>query len=85
MLRSFGAGGEVQEFILSEPNTKGEHILLKIPKGVYHGFAAKDCDEARIINIPTERYNYDEPDEHRCAWDSDEVPYDWPKEITQGG
>lgn len=77
--------GEVQEFILSEPTTEGEHILVKIPNGVYHGFTAVDCDEARIVNIPTQKYNYDEPDEHRCAWDCDEVPYKWPKEVTRGG
>ena len=77
--------GEVQEFILSEPTTEGEHVLLKIPKGVFHGFTAVDCDEARIINIPTEKYNYKEPDEYRCAWNSDEVPYQWPPEVKQGG
>jgi len=77
--------GEVQEFILSEPATDGEHLVVKIPKGVYHGFTAVDCPEARIVNIPTEKYNYDEPDEHRVAWDSDEVPYKWPDGVTQGG
>ena len=77
--------GEVQEFILSEPNIDGEHLLIKIPKGVFHGFTAIDCDEAKIINIPTEKYNYNEADEYRCAWNSSEVPYNWPKEVTQGG
>ena len=77
--------GEVQEFVLTEPAANGEHLLVKIPKGVYHGFTAVDCDEARIVNIPTERYDYDNPDEHRCAWNSDEVPYAWPKEVTRGG
>ena len=77
--------GEVQEFVLSEPTTEGQHILLKIPKRVYHGFTAVDCEEARIVNAPTEKYNYENPDEHRVAWDSDEVPYKWPDEVKQGG
>ncbi len=77
--------GEVQEFVLSEPEIEGEHLLLKIPVGVFHGFTAIDYEEARIINIPTEKYNYNEPDEYRCAWNSPEVPYTWPKEVTQGG
>ena len=77
--------GEVQEFILSDPAQEGEHSLVKIPKGVYHGFTALDCEEARIINVPTKEYNYEEPDEHRCHWNSDEVPYDWPEEVTMGG
>ena len=77
--------GEVQEFILKDPAQEGEHLLIKIPKGVYHGFTAVDCEEARINNIPTQNYNYDNPDEHRCAWDSAEVPYQWPDEVTRGG
>jgi len=77
--------GEVQEFILSEPGSKGEHLLVKIPKGVYHGFTAIDCQEARIINVPTQKYNYDEPDECRVVWNSTEVPYHWPKEVIVGG
>ncbi|MFA5022233.1 MAG: dTDP-4-dehydrorhamnose 3,5-epimerase family protein [Patescibacteria group bacterium] len=77
--------GEVQEFILAAPSVLGQQLVLKIPKGVYHGFTAVDCDEARIINLPTEKYNYQEPDEHRCAWNSPEVPYQWPKEVTMGG
>ncbi|MFA6215181.1 MAG: dTDP-4-dehydrorhamnose 3,5-epimerase family protein [Patescibacteria group bacterium] len=77
--------GEVQEFILSEPETAGSQILLKIPVGVFHGFTATDCEEARIINIPTEKYNYEKPDEYRVAWNSPEVPYVWPKEVATGG
>jgi len=77
--------GEVQEFILSEPTIKEEHLLVKIPHGVYHGFTAVNCEEARIINIPTERYDYNEPDEYRCPWNSKEVPYTWPKEVKSGG
>jgi len=77
--------GKIQEFVLSDPAQKGEHLLIKIPKGVYHGFTAADCDEARIVNIPTREYNYDNPDEHRCLWNSDEVPYKWPDEVTRGG
>jgi len=77
--------GEVLEFILSEPETNGEHILLKIPVGVYHGFTAIDCEQAKIINLPTEKYDYKKPDEYRVAWNSAEVPYQWPKEVNRGG
>lgn len=77
--------GEVVEFILSDPSQAGEHLLVKIPQGVYHGFTALDCEEARIVNIPTKKYNYKKPDEHRCVWNSDEVPYQWPAEVTRGG
>lgn len=77
--------GEVTEFILSEPGLDGQHIVLKIPVGVFHGFTAIDCEQAKIINLPTEMYNRKEPDEYRCAWNSPEVPYTWPKEVESGG
>ncbi|MEK7202887.1 MAG: dTDP-4-dehydrorhamnose 3,5-epimerase family protein [Patescibacteria group bacterium] len=78
--------GEVQEFILAAPGRDdGEQLVVKIPKGVVHGFAAIDCDEARIINVPTMVYNYEKPDELRYEWNSPEIPYKWPEEVTRGG
>ena len=77
--------GEVQEFYLTEPNQDGEHVVVKIPKGVVHGFTAVDCDEARIINAPTMLYNYENPDELRFPYNFPEIPYKWPKEVTSGG
>lgn len=65
--------GQVQEFFMGERNP----ILLKIPPLVMHGFKAIGTRMALIINIPTEVYNYREPDEHRVAWDSPDIPYDW--------
>ena len=77
--------GEVEEYILAEPEKEGEHILLKIPKEVVHGFTAIGCDEAIIINIPTEKYNYEKPDEFRYPWNSEEIPYRWPDYVKSGG
>ncbi len=65
--------GQLQEFFMGERNP----ILLKIPPLVMHGFKAVGVDTALIINIPTELYNYKEPDEYRVPWDSAEIPYDW--------
>jgi len=59
--------------------------LLKIPKMVVHGFTALGGKEARIVNIPTKLYNYKNPDEFRFAWNSEEVPYKWPKFVKKGG
>lgn len=78
--------GVVNEFILGAPGSdKGQEILVKIPIGVFHGFTAYECDEARIVNVPTKEYNYKEPDEYRCAWNSDEVAYKWPDYVKMGG
>ena len=65
--------GEINEFFMGERNP----ILVKIPKGVYHGFKGISTEEAWIINAPTELYDYKEPDEYRLPYDSEEIPYDW--------
>lgn len=65
--------GQVQEFFMGEKNP----ILLKIPPYVMHGFKAIGTETALIINVPTEPYNYNEPDEFRVPWDTPEIPYDW--------
>ena len=74
--------GEINEFTLKAP--PGESILLKIPVGVVHGFTSI-TEQMRIINIPTELYNYKEPDEFRLEWNSKEVPYKWPNFVERGG
>jgi dTDP-4-dehydrorhamnose 3,5-epimerase len=51
--------------------------LVVIPPLVYHGFTAVGVDPALIVNIPTELYNYREPDEHRLPFDDPSVPYRW--------
>lgn len=71
--------GLLNEFIMGEEN----QILLKIPPLVLHGFSPADDKEATILNIPTELYNYENPDEYRVPYDSDEVPYDWG--VEKGG
>lgn len=77
--------GEVQEVIMSDPTIEGEQVLVKVPAGVVHGFTAYNCDEARIVNVPNNKYNYNEPDEHRYVWNSPEIPYTWPQEVKDGG
>ena len=74
-----------QDFILSAPDLEGEHLLVKIPRGVAHGFTAVDCDQAKIVNTPTEAYNYDDPDEIRFPWDSPDIDYKWPDYVKEGG
>jgi dTDP-4-dehydrorhamnose 3,5-epimerase len=65
--------GEVNEFFPGERNP----MLIKIPRLVVHGFKAIGGEAAYLVNVPTELYSYDEPDEHRLPYDSSEVPYDW--------
>jgi dTDP-4-dehydrorhamnose 3,5-epimerase len=51
--------------------------LVIIPPGVYHGFTPVGPDPAYIINVPTELFDYDEPDEFRRPFDDAEIGYDW--------
>lgn len=70
--RTFGI---INEFILSLEKP----ILVKIPKGVFHGFKAITKEEAMVINIPTKAYNYSKPDELRIAFNDPSIGYDWGK------
>ena len=65
--------GEVREFYIGDHNP----ALITIPPGVYHGFKCVSTEEAIVINVPTELYNYDEPDEFRAPAHGSEVPYEW--------
>ena len=65
--------GEVMEIFM------GEHkmVLVRIPKGVYHGFKGIGQKEAIVVNVPTEAYNREQPDEFRLPAHTDKIPYDW--------
>lgn len=77
--------GTVEEFVLKAPTSPDSSpFLLHIPPLVVHGFTALKGDEARILNIPTLPYRYNDPDEYRFPWDSELIPYRWPSEVERG-
>ena len=55
-------------------------LLVVIPNHVYHGFKTISDTEAIMINIPTELYNHDNPDEYRVDPYDNDIPYDWTKD-----
>jgi dTDP-4-dehydrorhamnose 3,5-epimerase len=65
--------GLVNEFFLGERNP----ILVVIPPLVLHGMKGIGTAPAFLINIPTEPYNYKEPDEFRVHPHDNDIPYDW--------
>jgi dTDP-4-dehydrorhamnose 3,5-epimerase len=65
--------GELKEFFLGEQKP----VLIHVPKGIYHGWKCISLEEAYVINCVTEAYQYDDPDEHRLPFNTEEVPYDW--------
>jgi len=52
-------------------------MQVQIPEFVYHGFKCVGQGEALIVNVPTEMYDYKEPDEYRLPPDTKDIPYDW--------
>ena len=72
--------GKVHEFIISAERNP---LLISIPPEVYHGFESNVNEESMIINIPTEHYCHDGPDEHRVAFNSKDIPFQW--RSTKGG
>jgi len=65
--------GLVREVFIGEHNPQ----LVRIPAGVYHGWKCISDEEAYVLNVPTEPYNRESPDEYRAAWDSPDIPYSW--------
>jgi len=57
----------------------GEHCpgLLRIPPGVQHGWMCVGQNEAYILNLASEMYNREEPDEFRTHPHDNHIPYDW--------
>ncbi|MGB3340432.1 MAG: dTDP-4-dehydrorhamnose 3,5-epimerase family protein [bacterium] len=65
--------GSINEFFIGANN----RLLIHIPKKVWHGFKCISDEEAMIVNIVTECYNYQTPDEYRKPAHDIDIPYDW--------
>ena len=69
--------GQIDEFHMGELRP----LLVRIPPGVYHGFLNVGTEVALIINVPTEPYDYREPDEVRLPPDDPRIPYAWERRM----
>jgi dTDP-4-dehydrorhamnose 3,5-epimerase len=65
--------GELNEFFLGDHNP----ILLKIPRGVAHGYKTLGVVPSLLLNFPTQPYCRERPDEHRLPWNTERIPYTW--------
>lgn len=65
--------GVVNEVFCGDTN----RMLVKVPKGVYHGWKCVGEHTALVLNLPNHTYNYDAPDEHRVDPHDNDIPYDW--------
>lgn len=64
--------GMINEFFIGDRNP----LLIKIPELLWHGFKNIGDDICYVINIPTNTYNYEQPDEMRRPAHND-IPYNW--------
>ena len=51
-------------------------MLVQVPNLVYHGWKCISLEPSLVVNVPTEPYNYAEPDEYRLE-PHGTLPYDW--------
>ena len=51
-------------------------MLVQVPNLVYHGWKCISLEPSLVINVPTETYGYDDPDEYRLE-PHGTLPYDW--------
>jgi len=70
---------KVNEFFVGEKNP----LLISVPPRVFHGFKAIGTETAFFLNVPTDVYNYKEPDEFRAAPDDPDIDYDWVLDRTK--
>lgn len=65
--------GEVNMFVIGEHNQR----MIRIPGQCWHGFKTIGEKPAFLINMPTNLYDYENPDEERLPYDTDQIPFDW--------
>jgi len=64
--------GAVNEFYVGSQRP----LLVQVPNLVYHGWKCISEEPSLVVNVPTEPYAYDDPDEYRQA-PHGVLPYDW--------
>ena len=65
--------GKVNQFNVSPMRP----TLFVIPPGVWHGLQNMDTPEFQFINFFDRPYEYQNPDEWRLPWNTDQIPYKW--------
>jgi dTDP-4-dehydrorhamnose 3,5-epimerase len=64
--------GSINEFFLGWQRP----VLIQVPNLVYHGWKCISLESSLVVNVPTEPYNYPDPDELRLE-PHGTLPYDW--------
>jgi dTDP-4-dehydrorhamnose 3,5-epimerase len=64
--------GAVNEFFIGSQNP----MLVQVPNLVYHGWKCISTELALVVNVPSEPYDRESPDEYRLD-PHGTLPYDW--------
>jgi len=64
--------GAVDEFFLGTQNP----LLVQVPNLVYHGWKCVSTEMSLVVNVPSDPYDRDSPDEYRLE-PHGTLPYDW--------
>lgn len=65
--------GELDTFVIGDGNMNS----VRIPAGCWHGFKAIGEEAVLLLNFPTNLYDYEDPDEQRLPYDTEEIPLEW--------
>lgn len=64
--------GVVNEYFLGTE----QRLLVQIPPLVYHGWKCISSEMSMVVNVPSDPYHYEQPDEYRLE-PHGTLPYDW--------
>lgn len=64
--------GTINEFFVGVQNP----MLVQVPNLVYHGWKCISVEPSLVVNVPSEPYQRDAPDEYRLE-PHGALPYDW--------
>jgi dTDP-4-dehydrorhamnose 3,5-epimerase len=69
--RKSASFGTLNEFKICERNP----AVIVIPPNIFHGWKNIGTSEAFIINMPSQQYNYDDPDALDLPYDREDAPH----------
>jgi dTDP-4-dehydrorhamnose 3,5-epimerase len=64
--------GRINEFFVGAQNP----VLVQVPNLVYHGWKCISAEPSLVVNVPSEPYDRESPDEFRLE-PHGTLPYDW--------
>ncbi len=57
--------------------------LLVVPTGIWHGIQNLGASDALMLNLPSNAYDYEDPDHYRLPFNTPEIPYVWSRRESE--